>query len=111
MFAHPLWSVLLLAAPIAVYWLVIRPRLQAKLTELYADGGWLHWIGSLLYAFRTFVISTFGVVLVALPDLLVLIPTLDLSFLPRPWPMYVSIATSVVVTLMKAYETKPGENQ
>lgn len=110
MFANPLWSVLLLLIPVAVYWFVIRPRLKAKFTDLYAniDSVWGR-IWARAYAFRTFFIATFGAVVTALPDLLVRVMSVDFSFLPQPWPMYVSIGTTVVITLMKAFETTPGQ--
>lgn len=112
MFANPIWSLLLLVAPIALYVLVIRPRLDARLTDIYShlDSFWAR-VWARTYAFRTFWIATFGAVLTALPDLLVQISSLDLSSLPQPWPMYVSIGTTVAITLMKAFETKPGEDK
>ena len=110
MFANPIWSVLLLAAPIAVYWFIIRPRLQTRFTDLYAhiDGFWAR-LWARLYAFRTFMVASGGAVLVALPDLLVQIAPLDFSFLPQPWAGFVSPACLIAVALMKAFETKPGE--
>jgi len=111
MFAHWIWSVLLLAAPIAVYWFVIRPRLHARFTELYAniDSFWGR-VWARTYAFRTFWIASFGAVMTALPDILVAIAPLDFSqLLPHPWPMWVSIGTTFIITLMRAFETKPKD--
>lgn len=110
MFANPIWSILLLAAPIALYWFVIRPRLKAKLTELYdhIDSFWGR-VWARTYAFRTFVIATFTAVITAAPDLLVKVSALDFSFLPQPWPMYTSLFFTITVSLMKAFETRPGE--
>ncbi len=105
MFLNPLWSVLLLCFPVAVYCLIIRPRLKAKLGAIYKGRFF-----ALLYAFRTFVIAVFTTIITALPDILVQIAPIDFSpFLPQPWPMYTSIFFTVTVTLMKASETKPGE--
>ena len=113
MFAHPIWSLLLLAAPVALYWFVIRPRLRARFTELYADiDSFWGRVWARTYAFRTFWIATFGVVLAAAPDILVAIAPLDFSqVMPQPWPMYVSIGTTTAIALMKAFETKPGEDK
>lgn len=111
MFANPIWSVLLLLAPVALYWFVIRPRLRARFTDIYAniDSFWGR-VRARTYAFRTFWIATAGAVLTALPDLLVLVAPLDFSpFLPQPWPAYTGPATTMIITLMKAFETKPGE--
>lgn len=113
MFANPIWSALLLVAPIAVYFLIIRPRLQKPLLKLYAhiDGYWA-WIKAVSYAFRTFWIATIGVVATALPDLLVIISPLDFSsVLPQPWPAYTGPMTAAAIALMKAFETKPGEDK
>lgn len=113
MFANPIWSVLLLAAPIALYFFVIRPRLQTRLLDLYQhlDSLWAR-IWARLYAFRTFWIATFGAVVTALPDILVHIAPIDFSgILPQPWPAYTGPATSIAIVLMKAFETKPGEDK
>lgn len=113
MFAHWIWSLLLLAAPVALYVLVIRPKLQARLTDIYAglDSFWAR-VWARTYAFRTFWISTLAAVLTALPDILVQIAPLDFSeILPRPWPMYVTAGSTIALALMKAFETKPREEQ
>lgn len=112
MFANPIWSLFLLAAPFALYWFVIRPRLRMKFTDLYADiDSFWGRVWARTYAFRTFWIATLGAVLAALPDLLVQVSSADFSSLPQPWPMYVSIGTTVSIALMKSFETKPGEDK
>lgn len=112
MFANPIWSVLLLAAPIALYWFVIRPRLETRFMDLYQhlDSFWAR-VWARLHAFRTFVIASLGAVLVALPDLLVQVAPLDFSWLPQPWAAFVSPACLFLVAVMKAFETKPGEDK
>jgi hypothetical protein len=113
MFANPIWSILLLTVPVAVYWFVIRPRLQSRFTEIYAglDSFWAR-VWARLYAFRTFFIASFGVVLTALPDLLVAFAPIDFSeILPRPWGLWVGTGVSVAIALLKAFETKPGEDK
>jgi uncharacterized RDD family membrane protein YckC len=112
MFAHPIWSLLLLAAPVALYWFVIRPRLDAKLSEIYADlDTFWERLWARTYAFRSVVITSAGAVLAALPDLLVRISSLDLSFLPQPWAAWTMGGASVAVAVMKAFETKPKDEQ
>ena len=112
MFANPIWSGLLLAIPVGLYWFVIRPRLRAKFTELYTDiDSFWGRIWARIYAFRTFFIATCSAVLIALPDLLVQVSSLDFSFLPRPWAAYVSPAALFLVALMKAFETKPKDER
>lgn len=109
MFAHWIWSLLLIAAPIALYWSVIRPRLKARFTDLYDRIDSLpSRLWAYTYAFRTFWIAAFGVVITAAPDLLVIISPLDFSpWLPQPWPAYTGPATTAAITVMKAFETKP----
>lgn len=112
MFFHPLFSLVLLLVPVAVYWFVIRPRLRAKLTEIYTGRGWLTWLASILYAFRTFVIASWGVLLAAAPDLLVAIAPVDFSeILPQPWGLWVGTGIAITIALMRAFETKPGEEK
>ena len=106
MFANPIWSLLLLSVPFLVYWFVIKPRLQTGLTKIYAGHIWAK-----VYAFRTFIVTTIGALLIALPDLLVIISPLDFSFLPQPWAGWVGPICLIVVQLMKAFETRPGESK
>lgn len=108
MFANPIWSLLLLLALVIVYRFIISPRLRVSFAETYThiDGFWAR-LRARLYAFRSVVIGAAGVVATALPDLLVLIPTLDLSFLPQPWPAWAMGGALVLNTIVKAFETKP----
>lgn len=113
MFANPIWSILLLIAPFVVYWFVIRPRLKARFTEIYSgiDSFWAR-VWARTYAFRTFFIAAFGAFLAAAPDILVRIAPLDFSsFLPQPWGGWCAFGVSVAIPLMKAFETKPREEQ
>ena len=111
MFLHPLVSIALLCVPILVYWFIIRPRLHSRFIDLYAhlDSFWAR-VWARTYAFRTFWISVFTTVITAAPDLLVRLAPLDFSFLPQPWPAYTATFFTVAVTLMKAFETTPGES-
>lgn len=113
MFLHWFWSLVLLASPVALYWFVIRPRLQARFTDLYADidSFWARaW--EYTYRFRTFWLGTFGAVMAALPDLLVQIAPLDFSsILPQPWGGWVAGIVFILTVVMKAFETKPKEEQ
>lgn len=113
MFANPIWSALILCAPLAVYWFIIRPRLRARFIDLYShlDSFWAR-VWARLYAFRTLWVATAGALATAAPDLLVLIAPVDFSpFLPQPWPAYTGPATSAVILIMKAFETKPGSEK
>lgn len=108
MFANPLWSLAIIVALACVYIFVIRPRLKAawSQTYLHIDSFWARqW--ARVVAFRTPIVGALGPILTALPDLLVLIPTMDLSFLPSPWPAWANGFSAAAVILMKALETKP----
>lgn len=106
-------SVLVLIAPIAVYWFVIRPRLKARFTEIYADlDSFWSRVWARTYAFRTFFIATLGAVAAAAPDLLVAVAPLDFSeILPQPWGLYVGTGIAITIALLKAFETAPGETK
>lgn len=113
MFANPLWSLLLIAAPILLYVFVIRPRLKTGMTKIYSrlDSFWAR-VWARLYAFRTFWIATTAAILTAAPDILVQIAPLDFSgILPQPWPAYTSAGCTIAITLIKAFETKPREEK
>jgi hypothetical protein len=112
MFANPIWSVLLLAAPVLLYLFVIRPRLQTRFADLYQglDSFWER-VWARTYAFRTFWIATAGAVITAAPDILVQIAPVDFSgILPQPWPAFTGPACTALIAVMKAFETKPGES-
>lgn len=112
MFANPIWSILILCVPVLIYWFIIRPRLRARFTDLYVhvDSFWARWTAR-LYAFRTFVIASWAVILVAAPDLLVQVSQMDFSFLPQPWAGYVPSAALMLIAIMKAFETKPKDER
>ena len=108
-----LWSVIILAAPIAIYFFVIRPRLQAKFTETYAeiDGFWAR-LWARIVAFRTLVVGSIGVFLSEAPALLDSLNTLDLSFLPPHWQSTLRVLTIVAIMYMRAVSTTPdGQRQ
>lgn len=113
MFLNPIWSVLLLCVPIAIYWFIIRPRLHAKLTELRAnvDSFWGRWLAR-AYAFRTQVVASLGLLLAAAPDLLVAIAPFDFSpWIGERWAGLVGLGTTITIAVMKAFETKPKNEQ
>jgi hypothetical protein len=113
MFLNPFWSILLLAVPVLVWFYVIKPRLGARITQIYSDlpSLWAR-IKARIYAFRSFWIASGGVLLAALPDLLVAIAPVDFSeLLPRPWGLWVGTGIAVALALLRAADTKPGETK
>lgn len=110
MFANPIWSVLLIVALVLIYRFIISPRLRVRFAETYTfiDGFWAR-LWARLWAFRTPLVAAIGPVLTALPDILVQIPHVDLSFLPAPWPAWAMGFSTFAVIIMKAFETTPRE--
>lgn len=114
MFIHFAWSIALLAL-VAGYFLFERKRLAKKYPAQYAhlDGFWAK-VGAFIMqaklAFGVFV----GGLLTSLPDLLVTLPYLDLSFLPHPWPLYAGLIGMVISAALKTAEMrsdKQDENE
>jgi hypothetical protein len=99
-----------LASPLAIYLLVVRPRLKARLTDLYADaGGFWPRLRARLYAFRTLAAYAAGCVALAAPEILAALAGVDFSFLPQPWPGYVGFLLATALALIRAYSTAPRE--
>lgn len=103
-------SLALLVAPIAIYWFIIRPRLHARVLELYADvDGLLPRLWARIVAFKTWLIGAVGIYASELPAVLAELQFVDVSFLPEGWQTAVRVATLIGVMLSRAYSTKPGE--
>lgn len=113
MYANPIWSVLLLLAPIALYWFVIRPRLRARFTELYGhmDSFWARlWARTV--AFRSYIATVLAAVAIALPDIAVAVAPIDLSeFVGKWWAQAWTTGLAVFLAVNRAFATKPGEDK
>lgn len=111
MFAHPIWSVLIAIAPIALYWFVIRPTAPVMEVGKEIEGFWPRTLAR-LRGFQTWWIATFGAFLIAAPDLIVAVlghiaPVDFTPILPQPWPAYVSPICLILITVLKAFQTTP----
>lgn len=113
MFLPWYWSALLLLVPVLIYVFIIRPRLEAKLTELYADiDSFWGRLKARLYAFRTQVVAAVGILLAAAPDILVAVAPLDFSpYIGQDYAKLVGLGTAVTMAVMNAFKTKPGETK
>jgi hypothetical protein len=101
---------LLLLFPPLLWFLLIRRRLGTKLTAIYTGGSFWQRFAHRFHAFQTFWVACIFAVLTALPDILVAIAPLDLSpFLPQPWAAYTGPAATIMITILRALDTKPGE--
>lgn len=93
-----------LAALLAVYFLVIRPR-GASLVAAYREGG----LAAVFSGFMSWWAGIGGVLALALPDLLTLASGVDFkTMLPDPWGAWVATGVSVSVILLRAYATTPA---
>jgi hypothetical protein len=113
MFANPVWSVLLLVSTAALYWLVIRPRLKVKFTDVYAHIGsfWKRWLARIV-AFRSYVATVVAALLIGLPDLVVAISPVDFSgIIGEEWAKKVAAGLAIYLAVNRAFSTKPGEDK
>lgn len=111
MFANPIWSVLILAGLVAVYYFIIRPRLRVAFSETYAhlDTWWERWWARIV-AFRSWIATVAAALLIALPDILVAVTPIDLSpFIGEKWAPLVSGALAAFLALNRAFSTTPRE--
>ena len=113
MFANPIWSVLILGGVIALYWFVIRPRLEVAFSATYAhiDDFWARqW--ARVVAFRSYIASVVAAVLIAAPDIIVAIAPVDLSGIIGPkWAPIVSGLLAAFLAINRAFSTKPDSER
>lgn len=105
-----LFIILALSAPPAIYWFIVRPRLQSRFVDLYSyiDGFWARWWARAV-AFRTML---FGAVGLILPEVISGVATLsssDLTFMPEQWQSWIRGAALVATMLGRAMATAPRE--
>jgi hypothetical protein len=99
-----------LAAPILIYWFIVRPRLQSRFTNLYShiDGFWARWWAR-AKAFRTLVFGTIGLALPELISGVAFLASSDLSGLPDGWSGSIRVAALIATMLGRAMATTPRE--
>lgn len=107
------FSLTILIAPIAIYYWIIRPRLQAKMTEIYAGvGGFWARVKARFAAFKSFFILSGGAYLTEVPALLEELRWIDLEeFGLGNWQSTLRIGTMILLMVVKAFDTKPGEEK
>jgi di/tricarboxylate transporter len=108
MFANPLWSVLILLALVGVY-IVIRIKHGGPLLENnnHIRDWKARWLARLV-AFRSFVAVQVAALLIALPDLIVLIAPVDFSWLiGDSWAKIISGLLAAFLSINAALKTKP----
>lgn len=96
-----------IAIPFAIYFLVIKPKLYTGFFDLYKEKPFVQRWMARLYAFRTWLIGTFGMAVVFLPDTLQAL--LGVPGLPDWIAKYVTIATILLMIYSRAVATTPHE--
>lgn len=105
-----LFTLSMIAGLAGMYFFIIRPRLQARFVDLYADiDSFWGRLKARLYAFRSYVAGCVAALAIAVPEILQHVIGMDLSFLPDPWAGYVTSALSIALLLMRAFATTPHE--
>ena len=98
------WLLGLIAAPVAIYWVWIRPK--ATLGDAAAAGG----IWNAIERFRTLVLSFIGILITVLPDLLQMLVGVDYQhYLPAPWSIFAGPAVTVALLMVRAVKTTPPD--
>lgn len=101
MFANPLWSVLIIVGLIVMY-AIIRFKHEAPL--LSTSQTWWEWI----IAFRTWVAAWIAGLLLALPDILVLITPFDFSpWIGSEYAKLVTLAFGIFAAINASLKTRP----
>lgn len=105
-----LLSIIAIVAPVAIYWFIVRPRLNARFVDLYTyiDGFWARWWARVV-AFRTMVIGSVGLILPEIINGIAFLASSDLSALPDEWEQGIRIAALVATVLSRAMTTAPRE--
>jgi hypothetical protein len=113
MFANPIWSILIIAGLIALYAFVIRPRLKVAFSETYLHiDGWRARQFARLHAFRSWVATVIAGLLIALPDIIVAVLPVDLSWLiGENWAKIVTGALAAYLAINRAFATKPDSEK
>ena len=103
-------SLIAIVAPVAIYWFIVRPRLQERFVNLYSHIGsfWARWWARAV-AFRTLIVGAVGLIIPELVSLMSFLTTQDLSILPQPWESGIRIAALIAIMLGRAVSTAPRE--
>lgn len=108
MFLPPLYSVLVLAALVGLYFVVrYKHGGPLLLSRTDVDGWWSRQLAR-IWAFRTWIVNAVGGILIALPDIIVALVPVDLTPLIGPeWSKIVGAAMLIFNAINAALKTKP----
>jgi hypothetical protein len=101
-------AIAILAAPLALWVFVIKPRLSGSVWEIGAslDGTWERFKAR-VYAFRTFVVGAIGYYVSEIPGALQAFGLLDISWMSAEVRFYIGLATIAGMMSVRAYSTTP----
>lgn len=113
MYINPIWSVILIVGVIAVWFVVIKPRLGVPLSETYQHvGGWWSRVWARIVAFRSYFASLFAALMIGLPDIAVALTPIDLSgIVGHWWAQAWATGLAIYLAINRALATKPGNEQ
>ena len=105
-----LLGIVALVAPFAIYWFIVRPRLESRFIDLYAnvEGFWDRWLTRAV-AFRTMIFGTIGLMLPEIITVLAGLSSSDLEGFPDEWQGWIRGAALVATMLGRAMSTAPRE--
>jgi hypothetical protein len=102
------FAAIILAAPVLLWFFVIRPRLNGRIADIGADlESWWERLKARLYAFRTFIVGAIGYYASEIPGALQSFNVLDVSWMTPEVRFYIGLATIVAMMLVRAYSTTP----
>lgn len=109
MFANPFYSLAIIAALVALWFFVIKPRLHGDWEDTYSHiTDWWPRQMARLYAFRSYVAAWAAGLLIALPDIIVAVAPIDLSWLVGPrWAQIWAGSLGAYLAINNAFKTKP----
>jgi hypothetical protein len=107
MFLHPLWSVALLFG-IAGVFIVIRVKHGKPLFDAFGNRAGWDWFLTWLIRFRSWVVNATGAILMALPDIIVALTSVDLTpYIGTQWSKWVGLGVLVYNAANTAVRAKP----
>ncbi len=111
MFAHPLWSVLILAVLVGLY-TVVRIKHGKPLLKAYGHLKGIEWFMTWVIRFRSWIVNVGGVLLIALPDVIVAFTPANLApLIGTSWAEKVGSVVLIFNIVNTAFRTKPDGQQ
>lgn len=105
-------AVILLAAPVALWFFVIKPRLGGSISDIGASlDSWWDRLKARIYAFRTFIVGATGYYASEIPGALQAFNVLDVSWMTPEVRFYIGLGTIIATMAVRAYSTTPVDKR